>query len=193
MGPARRFVLQQGAFSPLAVLALGLGLAGCAPEIGDDCKTSLDCSPAGDRLCDVSQPGGYCTIYNCEDSTEDDADAAQGACPEEAACVVFARTPSAVCEEPEGDSAYQRTFCMFRCENDTDCRTDEGYRCLDLSNPATWSAVVIDRRPADERKTPIKVCSQPYDGEPVPPERVADGESEPICDPEPARQPAPSE
>jgi len=144
-------------------------LAGCSPEIGDKCDTSIDCSPAGDRLCDVTQQGGYCTIYNCEDTTEDEADAEQGACPEEAACVIFASVPSAICDEPEGDVPYQRTFCMFRCENDHDCRGDDGYRCIDVTAVDEWHAVVIDRRSAEDRKEdgPIKVCTQPYNGQPV--------------------------
>jgi hypothetical protein len=164
MGPARRSIWEQCFLERLFPLALGV--LGCSPEIGDECGTSIDCSPAGDRICDVTQPGGYCTIYNCEDTTEDESDAPQGACPEEAACVVFGATPSAICGGVDGNAPYQRTFCMFRCENNTDCRTDEGYRCLDLSDPAKWAAVVIDRRSADERKSegPIKVCSLPYDG-----------------------------
>jgi hypothetical protein len=170
MGPARRPILQQRLFERLFPFALGL--LGCSPEIGDECNTSIDCSPANDRICDVTQPGGYCTIYNCEDTTEDEADAAQGACPEEAACVVFGTKGSATCEAADGNAPYQRTFCMFRCENITDCRTDEGYQCLDLSDPTKWAAVVIDRRPADEQKRDgkIKVCSLPYDGHPVSPE-----------------------
>ncbi|HEY3494948.1 MAG TPA: hypothetical protein VGK73_09690 [Polyangiaceae bacterium] len=151
-------------------LPCAFALLGCAPEIGDSCNTSVDCSPAGDRLCDTTQPGGYCTIYNCEDTTEDEADAPQGACPEEAACVIFAPTASARCSDPEGDAPYQRTFCMFRCENDTDCRADEGYHCLDLSRADQWAAIVIDRR-EDKSDGPIKVCSQYYNGNAVPEDR----------------------
>jgi len=44
--------------------ALGIALTalvalGCQPEIGDSCHTSVDCSQSGNRLCDVTQPGGY--------------------------------------------------------------------------------------------------------------------------------------
>ena len=55
----------------LAALAL---VTGCQPKIGDACNTSTDCSTQGDRLCDTTQPGGYCTIFNCEPNTcpEDD-------------------------------------------------------------------------------------------------------------------------
>src|SRR5688572_5473529 len=57
---------------------LGLALA-CTPEIGDKCILSTDCSIRGDRLCDNSQPEGYCTIFNC----------AGNLCPKNAACVLF--------------------------------------------------------------------------------------------------------
>ena len=36
--------------------SVALSAAACAPEIGDDCASSVDCSPQGDRLCDVTQP-----------------------------------------------------------------------------------------------------------------------------------------
>ena len=60
-------------------MALFATVLGCSPKIGDECATALDCSALGDRLCDTTQPGGYCTIFNCEPDT----------CPEEAACVAF--------------------------------------------------------------------------------------------------------
>ena len=49
-----------------AFVATASVLAGCSAEIGDDCSNSTDCSSTGDRLCDTTQPGGYCTLFNCE-------------------------------------------------------------------------------------------------------------------------------
>ena len=49
----------------LAALALAPVL-GCTPNIGNKCSLSTDCSQLGDRLCDTTQPGGYCTVFNCE-------------------------------------------------------------------------------------------------------------------------------
>src|SRR5687768_17386078 len=72
--PALRLALRW--LAPMALLAAATG---CAPEIGDDCTTSIDCSQLGDRLCDTSQPDGYCTIFNCEPDQ----------CPEEAVCIAF--------------------------------------------------------------------------------------------------------
>lgn len=83
--------------------------SGCAPEIGDDCKTSLDCSSQGSRLCDRTQPHGYCTLQGCE----------PGTCPDDSVCVKF---------RPEQER-LAATFCMARCSDDGDCRSDEGYRC----------------------------------------------------------------
>jgi hypothetical protein len=55
--------------------------AGCGKEIGDPCTFSTDCSPNGDRLCDIASNGGYCTIQGC--------DLTSTICPDEAVCVQF--------------------------------------------------------------------------------------------------------
>ena len=48
-------------------------------EIGDECTTAADCNPNGSRSCDATQPGGYCTIQGCDETS----------CPEEAACMRY--------------------------------------------------------------------------------------------------------
>jgi hypothetical protein len=120
----------------LLLLSLLLALAaGCKPKIGDECKISTDCSAAGDRLCDITAPGGYCTVFNCEPN----------ACPEdESLCVEFGaqRSPVAACQDSQAPSPYARTFCMATCESDADCRDD--YVCEDLSKPNKWDALLID-------------------------------------------------
>lgn len=116
----------------LALVALG---AGCKPKVGDDCKISRDCSAAGDRLCDITAPGGYCTVFNCE----------PGSCPEdESLCVQFGAVRSPACAEGPmaSPSPYGRTFCMATCDDDGDCRS--GYTCQDLSVPNSWGAGLID-------------------------------------------------
>jgi hypothetical protein len=60
-------------------IALALGAAACGKQIGDDCQTATDCNPNGGRICDLSQPGGYCTILGCDETT----------CPSEATCIRF--------------------------------------------------------------------------------------------------------
>jgi hypothetical protein len=111
--------------------------AGCKPKVGDDCRISTDCSAAADRLCDITAPGGYCTVYNCEPNS----------CPEdESLCVEFGaqRSPIAKCVDKQSPSPYARAFCMATCDKDSDCR--DGYSCEDLSDPKNpWAAVLIDR------------------------------------------------
>jgi hypothetical protein len=137
----------------LLLLALLAALAvGCKPEIGDDCQISTDCSAAGDRLCDITAPGGYCTVYNCE----------PGACPEdESLCVQFGaeRSPNAECSDPQSASPYARTFCMAVCEGDDDCR--DGYVCASLSGANEWNAILIDTDRGG------KACVVPITAEPV--------------------------
>lgn len=87
---------------------------GCGPDIGDECETALDCSSQGSRLCDRTQPNGYCTIRGCE----------EGTCPEDSICVKFR----------PGQSRLALTYCMYGCEEDDDCRNDEGYRCARASD-----------------------------------------------------------
>ncbi len=108
--------------------------SGCSADIGDSCTTSTNCSQSGDRACDTSMPGGYCTIFNCEPDT----------CPTEAACVAFRQWPSTVaaCQDPN-DTRMLRTFCMVRCSKNSDCRS--GYICADINaadNP--WGASLTD-------------------------------------------------
>jgi hypothetical protein len=124
-------------------------LGACQPKIGDDCNVSSDCG-SGARVCDVTQPSGYCTIYNCE----------PGSCPSESICVAFhvfaSVTPG--CEDPQGSSRLARSFCMRRCTGRSDCRG--AYACVDVNtanNP--WSATVLEEGKQDGR-----VCIVPYAG-----------------------------
>lgn len=118
--------------SALSLVALlGGGVLGCRPDIGDDCVTSIDCSQQGDRLCDTSQPEGYCTVFNCEPDQ----------CPTEAVCVGFGLELDPVCGEVYDPrwTRFERSFCMLACEDSSDCR--EGYACV---SPTERRAVSID-------------------------------------------------
>jgi len=71
-------------FGRAALLAAGVAFtalagAGCGHNIGDGCSINTDCSTNNDRTCDLSQPGGYCTIEGCD----------QSSCPSDSACVRF--------------------------------------------------------------------------------------------------------
>ncbi len=122
----------------LVWLAVAAGLAagaGCSRQIGDECTVPADCNPNGSRACDVSQPGGYCTVNGCDETT----------CPEESTCVrqfpaTFLTEPCdptqpSTCDSDElcldsGVCARRDTekrYCAFVCETNGDCR--EGYEC----------------------------------------------------------------
>ena len=139
----------------LALSLAALSAFGCTPKIGDDCTVSTNCSTTGDRLCDITQPGGYCTKFNCE----------PGNCPDDAACVNFGTELSPVqgCAPSQANSPYKRSFCMASCGSDSDCRG--GYKCL---QPSEFNAVLA------EHSSGNKVCA-------VPPKPVPSGTSNEVC------------
>ncbi len=152
---AMRTKLPAHGSAPLLLLALILGSVpglSCEEKIGDSCDFNVDCSPKGDRLCDLSSPGGYCTIENCN------ADS----CPKESVCIAFYPVAflNRVCEpsledspgcEPPADEdepnwcdqcapderciqsgycaskASARRWCMKTCDKRSDCR--DSYEC----------------------------------------------------------------
>jgi hypothetical protein len=120
---------------PLLVPALALALVclgACSPRIGDACSSSVNCSINGDRLCDTTQPGGACVIFDCQADT----------CPDDGVCARF--NPA----EPR----LQVLACMRRCTSDADCRSGDGYRCVE---PSTFEdglfAEVVDLSRPDAR------------------------------------------
>jgi hypothetical protein len=122
------------------LLALSGALA-CGEQIGDSCTLSSDCSPQGDRICDVNSPGGYCTIIGCD----------VGTCPEESVCVRFypvtdsnrscdPQTEDRTTNDCSADEVctFSNTcaprnaevrYCMLKCGGNGDCR--EHYECRD--------------------------------------------------------------
>lgn len=103
--------------STACVLCLLLSASACGRGIGDACETSLRCSASGTRLCDMTQPGGYCTLAACQ----------PGNCPSDSVCVTFAQST-----ESEGDdnNRLSSNYCMRKCDERSDCRDDEGYDCV---------------------------------------------------------------
>jgi len=116
--------MRRATISLLAVLAL----AGCKMHIGDGCGSSVDCSVTGERQCDLSQPGGYCTIFACDADT----------CPE-GACVEWRFVPSRTAE----------TWCMKTCDDTRDCRRSE-YSCV-LPENIAQSGDMSENLPVEER------------------------------------------
>jgi hypothetical protein len=112
--------------SRIAPLALGCVLtfvalagAGCRREIGDDCQTSVDCDPNGTRNCDLSQPGGYCTIFGCDETS----------CPSGSTCIRYF---------PE---QFLTKTCNVSCEDIPACNAGAGCVAPDgVPVPATCPA-----------------------------------------------------
>ncbi|MEO8184415.1 MAG: hypothetical protein ABI895_36870 [Deltaproteobacteria bacterium] len=137
----------------------------CQPEIGDSCANASDCSQQGERTCDTTLPGGYCTKFGCS------ADS----CPSEAACIGYQTLVSIApeCASLQVRPRLQRTACMLSCAKDGDCRS--GYVCVDMAQTNPWGALLIDRSGSG------KVCT-------LPPPAAAVGETG-VCQ----SQPAPAE
>ena len=108
--------------------AVGLG---CTPSIGDKCVLSTDCSLSGDRLCDTSQPDGYCTIFDCR------ADL----CPDYGVCAEFHQSVQGCNYNDRMTSRTGHTFCLAQCKGNSDCR--DGYVCADVKQPP-WNARILD-------------------------------------------------
>lgn len=149
-----RFAVRMALSSqPLLALVLMSGattFAGCTPQIGDKCVLSTDCSTRGDRLCDTSQPEGYCTQFNC----------AKNSCPDEAACVLFSSAvPGCTYDDRAGQygSRAARSFCVAQCSSDSDCRS--GYVCAD-PKAAPWDGLIQDD---DQSKRTCLVAMSDYD------------------------------
>ncbi len=144
-------------------MGVALFALGCNAKIGDGCSYDVDCSPDGDRICDNSQPGGYCLILTCSPDQ----------CPEEAVCVEFV-TPS-----PEWDAGgdtdnagalYEqlepnriRTYCLRRCKTDGGCRG--AYHCARGGElEVELGGLIIDSRYA-ERGVCVPDADAPVDGD----------------------------
>lgn len=146
-------------FPPLLrrLLALAAVLAGafavsasCTPVIGDKCTVSTDCSVQGDRLCDTSQPDGYCTELNCRGND----------CFDDAVCVLFGSAlPGCLYDDRAGaqGSRVARSFCAKFCRSDGDCRA--GYLCANPRN-YPWNAVVLDDNQGKKTCLPIPLEGQ---------------------------------
>lgn len=135
----------------LMTAALAWLSTGCTPDIGDPCHLPSDCSASGDRICDTTFKGGYCTQFNCE----------PGDCPEDSVCVAFLQFGSSApeCQDTQETPRFQRTFCMKSCDQKSDCRTDEGYKCIPVGDVTAWSATVVEEGHPNKR-----VCMPPYEG-----------------------------
>jgi hypothetical protein len=119
---------------PVLAALSALATAGCTPRIGDKCVLSTDCDVSGGRVCDTSQPNGYCTILNCTN----------GSCPDEAVCVTFqSAVPGCTYDDYQSPSRTARSFCMKSCSSASKCRESDGYVCSDPTD-SPWNAAILD-------------------------------------------------
>lgn len=149
--------------APLLVLALLALLPACRNKIGDPCKRAFDCSPRGERQCDLSNASfdpkreGECTIENCS----------LGACPREGICIkVYSSKFLSIACDPEredidvddngvpiddcapnevclheglcADEITARTSCRLECKRDGDCR--DNYHCVEIGTDGVYVA-----------------------------------------------------
>lgn len=108
------------------------GATGCAKQIGDACTVNADCNGStSDRICDTTQPSGYCTVFSCS----------RESCPSEARCVAYGTSIPGCGYDDRRLPRTARSFCLKECEGNSDCR--DGYICEDPTK-APWNAVVLD-------------------------------------------------
>ena len=128
----------------ICLLVAATASVACDAVIGDSCSANVDCSSNGDRLCDTSMPGGYCTVEGCSATS----------CPDGAVCVAFFPPATLVtpCDPATEDrlgsdaatddcapselclssgfcavASLERRYCMERCGGEGDCR--DKYTC----------------------------------------------------------------
>jgi hypothetical protein len=149
------------------LLLLALLVPACGKEIGDSCNTNVDCAQDGTRDCDLSQPGGYCTVNGCDEKS----------CPSEAVCIrVFPyEAPGAACTQdadcgsaglclPDGfcvPRASERRYCERKCGSNGDCRG--GYVCREAgiegqpANQSTYGSIALVANP--DQSPAVKFCA----------------------------------
>lgn len=136
------------------MLAAALLLSGCTPHIGDKCVLNTDCSIQGTRVCDNSQPNGYCTLFNCTANS----------CPDYAACVMFySDVPGCSYDGYDSPPRSQSTMCLAWCNTDSDCRTQDGYVCRNPQDPPI-NGLIID---SQTKNVCVVSPDYPHDSWPV--------------------------
>lgn len=149
-------------------LLLVIPLWACGKKIGDQCRTQFDCNDEDDsRTCDISQPGGYCTIEGCDERS----------CPEDSVCIRFfprvellpktcAATsadrgaseclPDELCLDAGrcAPRATELRRCVRTCGDSGDCRDD--YFCrLVGGDPTADPPTLATEGPAEGPKLPL--------------------------------------
>ena len=145
-----RPAMKRALWTIAAAVALAAGATGgCSPKIGDSCSQNVDCADDGTRMCDLSSPGGYCTIPGCEG----------GSCPDEAICVGFFPTAflTRPCNPDTEDilcGSCNGTDCNASCDPGSDSRACEN--CDPASDPGCNAR--CEPGPATDDCAPDEVC-----------------------------------
>jgi hypothetical protein len=151
-----------------ALLWLALTGIACGHDIGDECKTSVDCDPNGTRSCDLSQPNGYCTVVGCDETS----------CPSSSACIRLfpvsllpaSAAPMVACDPaaaaasqcPTGQICSTSGFCAqcdATCE-DVPCAAGSKNQCL--ASEVCLDAGVCAKQSLEQREC-AKTCSSNHD------------------------------
>jgi hypothetical protein len=138
--------------TPLAIVLLGLGLAlasGCGRNIGDECRTSADCDPNGTRACDLSQPGGYCTVVGCDESS----------CPEDSACLRYF-PEQYISDVPDCDPKCEDVCTVTR----TKMVGTEMVEVTEIPNDCSVDEVCLDTRKCARRSFEQRSCAKTCSG-----------------------------
>ena len=134
----------------LSALCMMLSVSvGCGRGIGDACESSLRCSAGGTRLCDMTQPGGYCTLAACQ----------PGNCPDDAVCVTFWQNTTE--ETASSDrNRLSTNYCMRKCDDRSDCRDDEGYDCITGDQFGVDGEAVVEGGGSEQKFCGVRIIKE---------------------------------
>lgn len=140
-----------------ALLVAATATSACGHHIGDSCSTNVDCSPLGDRFCDVAAIGGYCTIEGCDvrlDSSGNQVDTCTKAAGESVCVRFFTLEQNKPCDPATSSascSADER--CLCNC-------TDPVHpgACLPTTDPRCANAAPVQQ--PDMGIGPLGHCSK---------------------------------
>jgi hypothetical protein len=143
-------------------LVVAVSAAACGSQIGDSCQTATDCDPNGTRICDLSQPGGYCTVLGCDETT----------CPSEAACIrtypaqFLSTSCNPFCEDRQCQSAADGGAgmdgrlppCEPICPQDSQLASTDEACPNGPTNDCTADELCLDEGLCAPRSTEMRYC-----------------------------------
>jgi hypothetical protein len=139
----------------LVTSTLAMLVGACSHEIGDSCKVAADCDPNGTRVCDLSQPGGYCTMVGCDEKS----------CPSSSVCIRYFPEKLIVQEAPDAggapDAGHQ---CRAQCEDINNTPVDAG--CPDGgTDDCQADEICLDSGTCAKRSFETRSCARTCGGD----------------------------